>query len=565
MSPIRLIVIIHLLLLVGIHQGSGASRSQERAKHAMVVSADRLASQVGVDILRRGGNAVDAAVAVGFTLSVVYPEAGNIGGGGFMLIRKHDGTAIAIDFREKAPGHATEKMYLDSLGNVTDKSVDGQLAVGVPGTVAGFVKALDEFGTMKLADVIQPAIDLAENGYPVDYRLAGSFEDYKESLMKFPSTVKAFTRNGQLYSEGDELRQPELAATLRRIQKHGREGFYEGETAQRIVDEIQRGGGILTLDDLRNYRAEKRNGLQFSYRNYEIVSMPPPSSGGICLAELFKLVEGFDLSSMGSHSSQSVHVMTEAMKRVYADRAEYMGDPDQVEVPVEKLVSKTYADRRRKEIDLQHASQSSLVKYGDLQAAESDNTTHYCVIDKDGNAVSTTYTLNDLFGSKVVVDGAGFFLNDEMDDFSSKPGAPNVYGLIGGYANAIAPNKRMLSSMSPTILLKDHKPVMILGARGGSRIITSVFEAIVNIVDFGMNGQEAVDQPRFHHQWLPDTLMYEKNCLPADVVENLERRGHIAREKQGATGQLEAIYIDNEKGIIYGAPDPREGGVAVGY
>lgn len=565
MSPIRLIVIIHLLLLVGIHQGSGASRSQERAKHAMVVSADRLASQVGVDILRRGGNAVDAAVAVGFTLSVVYPEAGNIGGGGFMLIRKHDGTAIAIDFREKAPGHATEKMYLDSLGNVTDKSVDGQLAVGVPGTVAGFVKALDEFGTMKLADVIQPAIDLAENGYPVDYRLAGSFEDYKESLMKFPSTVKAFTRNGQLYSEGDELRQPELAATLRRIQKHGREGFYEGETAQRIVDEIQRGGGILTLDDLRNYRAEKRNGLQFSYRNYEIVSMPPPSSGGICLAELFKLVEGFDLSSMGSHSSQSVHVMTEAMKRVYADRAEYMGDPDQVEVPVEKLVSKTYADRRRKEIDLQHASQSSLVKYGDLQAAESDNTTHYCVIDKDGNAVSTTYTLNDLFGSKVVVDGAGFFLNDEMDDFSSKPGAPNVYGLIGGYANAIAPNKRMLSSMSPTILLKDHKPVMILGARGGSRIITSVFEAIVNIVDFGMNGQEAVDQPRFHHQWLPDTLMYEKNCLPADVVENLERRGHIAREKQGATGQLEAIYIDNEKGIIYGAPDPREGGVAIGY
>ena len=531
----------------------------------MVVSADRLASQAGVDILERGGNAVDAAVAVGFALAVVYPEAGNIGGGGFMLIRKQNGDAVTIDFREKAPAHAYETMYLDSLGNVSEKSVDGHLSVGVPGTVAGFVKALEEYGTMKLEEVLQPAVTLAEQGFVVDYRLAGSFEGYKDILLKFPSTVKAFTREERLFAEGDTLRQPMLAATLRRIQKNGAEGFYRGETARLILAEMQRGGGILTVDDLRDYEAVERAPIRTTYRGCEILSMPPPSSAGLCLSELFNIVEGYDLSSMGFHSSRSVHVMTEAMKRVYADRAEYMGDPDAVEVPVDKLASKSYAEIRRKEIDSLHASEARIVHHGDLQWKEGQNTTHYCVIDKDGSIVSTTYTLNDLFGSKVVVDGAGFFLNDEMDDFSSKPGVPNAYGLIGGYANAIAPNKRMLSSMSPTILLKDERPVMVLGARGGSRIITSVFEAIVNVVDFEMRGQDAIDQPRFHHQWLPDTLIYEKYCFPADVVRNLEALGHVVREQAGATGEIEAIYIDQKSGIIYGAPDPREGGVAVGY
>jgi len=561
----RYSIVVTLTVLVSGYWCWAASRSQVRAKHGMVVSADRLASQIGVDILQRGGNAVDAAVAVGFALAVVYPEAGNIGGGGFMLIRKHDGEAVTIDFREKAPRGAFEKMYLDSLGNVSDKSVDGHLSVGVPGTVAGMVKALEDYGTMKLEDILQPAIDYAEKGFVVDYRLAEAFDDYKDILLTFPSTVKAFTKNGQLYVEGDTLQQAELALTLHRIQREGKDGFYEGVTARLIVEEMQRGGGIITLDDLEDYEAIVRKPLQCTYRGYEILSMPPPSSGGLCLAELFNIVEGYDLSSMGFHSSRSVHVMTEAMKRVYADRAEYMGDPDVVDIPVDRLISKKYAEFRRKEIDTLSATRSDIVHYGNLQYEESDNTTHYNVIDKEGNVVAVTYTLNDLFGSKVVVDGVGFFLNDEMDDFSSKPGVPNVYGLIGGFANAIAPNKRMLSSMSPTILLKDNKPVMMLGARGGSRIITSVFEAIVNVVDFGMKGQEAIDQPRFHHQWLPDTLIYEKYCFPSDVLQNLEARGHILRQKSGATGQLEAIYIDPKTGIIYGAPDPREGGVAVGY
>ncbi|HEV8539179.1 MAG TPA: gamma-glutamyltransferase [Bacteroidota bacterium] len=561
----RYSILLILMLVGGIQSSRCGSRSQERAKHGMVVSADRLASQVGVDILRRGGNAVDAAVAAGFALAVVYPEAGNIGGGGFMLIRRSNGDAAVIDFREKAPQRAFEKMYLDSLGNVTDQSVDGHLSSGVPGTVAGFVKALEEYGTMKLPEVIQPAIDLAVRGFVVDYRLAASFEDYSETLLKFPSTARLFTKDGHFFREGDTLRLPDLAATLLRIRQKGRDGFYRDETARLIVGEMERGGGIISMDDLDDYEAVVREPLKGAYRGYEILSMPPPSSGGLCLLELLHLVEGYDLSSMGFHSSRAVHVMTEAMKRVFADRAEFMGDPDVVDVPVDRLVSKEYADLRRKEIDTLTATHGELVHHGMLEAKESGNTTHYGVIDGDGNIATVTYTLNDLFGSKVVVDGAGFLLNDEMDDFSSKPGVPNAYGLIGGYANAIAPNKRMLSSMCPTILLKDGKPRMVLGARGGSRIITTVFETIVNLVDFGMKGQEAVDQPRFHHQWLPDTLIYEPFCFPADVVQNLEARGHVLREKHSATGQLEAIFIDVEKGIIYGAPDPREGGVAVGY
>ncbi|MBI4547877.1 MAG: gamma-glutamyltransferase [Ignavibacteriae bacterium] len=540
--------------------------SQQRAKQGMVVSAHQRASEVGVEIMKRGGNAVDAAVAVGFALAVVFPEAGNIGGGGFMLIRSHDGEAVTVDFREKAPKKATRTMYLDSAWNVTDKSVDGHLSVGVPGTVAGFIKALDEFGTMKLHDVIDPAIQLAEHGFEVDDRLAGSLEDYKDILLSFPSTEEALTKEGRLYKEGDTLQQPELASTLRRIQRDGVDGFYRGTTARLIVEEMQRGGGLITEDDLTEYRAVLRQPLKGSYRGYEILTVPPPSSGGLCLLELLNIMEGYDLSSWGFHSSRSVHAMVEAMKRVYADRAEFMGDPDFVDVPVEALSSKSYAEKRRREIDTLAATQSSLVHHGDrTYLNEGDHTTHYCVIDREGNIVSTTYTLNDLFGSKVIVDGAGFFLNDEMDDFSAKPGVPNIYGLLGSEANAIEPEKRMLSSMCPTIVLKDGKPIMTLGARGGSRIITTVFQTIVNVVDFGMNIQQVVELPRFHHQWFPDTLIYERFSFPADVLNNLEAMGHTLRERPLATGALEALYIDHEKGVILGGTDSREGGVAVGY
>ena len=542
----------------------GASRSTIKAKQGMVVTAHRLASEAGVEILKQGGNAVDAAVAVGFALAVVFPEAGNIGGGGFMLVRLHDGKSAVIDFREKAPQRATRTMYLDSLGNVTDKSVEGYLAVGVPGTVAGLVKAIEEFGTMKLANVIQPAIRLAEQGFAVDDRLASSFQDYKDKLLAYPSTVKAFTKNGALFFEGDTLKQPDLAETLRRIQKDGNDGFYRGQTARLIVDEMQHGRGLVTYDDLKGYEAVVREPLRGIYRGYEIIAPPPPSSGGLCLFELLNIVEGYDVGSMGFHSSRSVHVMAEAMKRVYADRTEFLGDPEFVNVPVDILSSKKYAERRRKEIDTLHATSSEAVHHG-VVASEGDHTTHYNVIDREGNVVATTYTLNDLFGNKVVVGGAGFFLNDEMDDFSSKPGVPNIYGLIGSEANAIAPQKRMLSSMCPTIIVKDGKPIAAFGARGGSRIITTVFEVIVNLIDFNMNIQDAVDYPRFHHQWLPDQLLVEKFCLPADVVQNLQLLGHAVVENKPATGQLEALFVDEKTGYFIGAPDPREGGVAVGY
>jgi gamma-glutamyltranspeptidase/glutathione hydrolase len=531
----------------------------------MVVSADRTASEIGVNIMRRGGNAVDAAVAVGFALAVTFPEAGNIGGGGFMLIRKNDGSSVSVDFREKAPSASTETMYLDSAGNVTDKSFDGHLAAGVPGTVAGLITALQKYGTMRLADVIQPAIDAAELGVIVDYRLAATFEDYRDVLLRYPSTVAAFTRNGELFREGDTLRQPALAATLRRIQKKGMDGFYSGETADDIVDEMRKGGGIITLKDLANYRAVVREPLVQRYRGYDIIAMAPPSSGGLCLFELLRAVERYDLASLGYHSSRSVHIMAEAMKRVYADRAEYMGDADFVKMPTKELVSDVYAARRYRDLDTMRATPADSIGAGNPSSGEGANTTHYSVIDSLGNSVATTYTLNDLFGCKVVAGKAGFFLNDEMDDFSSKPGVPNAYGLIGSHANAIAPGKRMLSSMAPTIVVKNGKPVFILGARGGSRIITTVFEAIINVADYGMNGQEAVDAPRFHHQWKPDSLLYEKFCFPDDVVRRLTELGQHPVEKRYASGELEAIYIDPESGILYGAPDPREGGVAAGF
>lgn len=557
------ILLILVLLFTGRMSLPAGNPPTSRAKHAMVVSAHELASKAGIEIMKKGGNAIDAAVAVGFALAVVFPQAGNIGGGGFMVIRTREGREAAIDFREKAPYGAYRTMYIDSAGAVTDRSVNGHRSCGVPGTVAGLLEALSLYGTMHLADVIQPAIDLAEKGFVVDSRLAQDLENYRDLLMPYPSTVKVFSRGDGFCREGDTLRLPDLASTLRRIQLGGAEGFYRGATARLITEEMRRGAGLITEEDLRNYRVIPRTPLRGSYRGYTIISMPLPTSGGVCLVGMLNILEQYDLASMGFHSSRSVHIIAEAMKRVYADRAEFMGDPDFVRAPEAALLAKDYARRRAQEIDTLKATPSSSVFSGKYLLKDQDHTTHYVVADPSGAVVSTTYTLNDLFGSKVIVEGAGFFLNDEMDDFSVKPGVPNNYGLIGGSANAIEGDKRPLSSMTPVIVLKQDKPYFVLGARGGSRIITTVLEAIVNVVDYGMDAQEAVLAKRFHHQWLPDEIQYEKFCLPEDVLANLRAKGHVLRETGSATGEIEALMIDS--GWIEGAPDPREGGVAVGY
>lgn len=533
-----------------------------KGKQGMSVSAHPLASAIGTDMLQRGGNSVDASVAIGFALAVVYPEAGNIGGGGFMTIRRADGKSEVIDFREKAPAASTRDMYLDSLGEMTDKSIHGHLSAGVPGSVAGLLLAHERHGVLKRSDVMEPAIKLAEQGFVLRERDAAPFQWYDQELRMFPSTRKAFLRDTAFLMEGDTLRQPELAATLRRIKDKGAEGFYSGETARLIVEEMKRGGGIMTAEDLGAYRAVVREPVRGSYRGYEIIAPPPPSSGGLCLIEALNILEGYDLAAMGFHSSRSVHVIVETLKRVYADRASLMGDDDFGPVPSAGLLSKEYADGRRNEIDSTRAAVAGSVRDG-ASYFEGDHTTHFSVIDSAGMVVSTTTTLNDLYGSKVVVDGAGFFLNDEMDDFSGKPGVPNVYGLPGGDANSIEPHKRPLSSMTPTIVLKDGKPVLVLGARGGPRIITAVLQVILNVIDYRMKIQEAVDMPRFHHQWLPDTIVAERYALVQDVQDRLVSMGHSIRE--GGSGQLEVIFIDRERGLIFGAPDPREQGAAVGY
>ncbi len=553
-----------MILMLAAGSARTASRAPERSKHTMVVSAHRLASEVGRDILRRGGNAVDAAVAVGFALAVVYPEAGNVGGGGFMLVRKPDGTSVIIDFREEAPGGASRAMYLDSNGNVTDRSNDGPLAAGVPGTVSGMLLALQGYGTMPPAEVVQPSIDLARNGFAVDRRLDSAFAECWTKLSSFSSTMRVFSKNGVRLREGDTLRQSDLARTLERIREHGAEGFYRGETARLLEDEMKRGGGIISWKDLERYHSVFRAPLRGSYRGLEIISPPPPSSGGLCLMEILNICEGFNMRAMGFHSSMAVHVMAEAMKRAYADRAELMGDPEYFRIPADTLISKEYGAFRRREIDTLRASPSSRIGEGVGSYREGRHTTHFSVVDKSGMIVSTTYTLNDLFGCKVVVDSAGFFLNDEMDDFSAKSGAPNVHGLVGGDANAIEAGKRPLSSMVPTIVLREGRPLMVLGARGGARIITAVAQVISNVADFGMDLQEAVDAPRFHDQWLPDSLVAEKFALPRDVTDKLEGKGHLMREADGPLGALEAIWFDFSEGWIYGVSDPREGGVAAG-
>lgn len=565
MKKIVLVFIILSLFMQIFTQVESASKKPVKAFNGMVVSSDSLATKVGVEILKRGGNAVDAAVAVGFALAVTYPQAGNIGGGGFMVIKMANGETVTIDYREKAPIKAHEDMFLDESGNfVPEKSQIGHLSVGVPGSVAGLLLALEKYGTMSRKEVLNPAIELAEKGFIVNEGLARAFKNAFEHFKKFPSTMKYFSKNGEPYKEGDLLIQKDLAKVLKLIRDKGRDGFYKGKVADLIVAEMKRGGGIITHEDLEKYQPVIRKPVIGNYRGYEIISMGPPSSGGVCLIELLNILENFDLKKYGHNSSYTIHYLVEAMKRVYADRAEYLGDPDFVEIPLDKLLSKEYAKEIASQIDTFFATPSSKIVRSVSPPQDGIHTTHYSVVDKWGNVVSVTTTINSYFGSMVAVDGAGFFLNNEMDDFSAKPGVPNQFGLLGNKANSIQPGKRMLSSMTPTIVLKNGKPFLVLGSPGGSTIITSVLQVILNVIDFGMNIQEAVDAPRVHHQWYPDEVYYEKRGLPLDVIENLKKRGHKLVERHGFQGEVQAILID-ENGIKYGAADPRGYGFAMGY
>ena len=505
---------------------------------ACVASAHPLASQVGVAIMQRGGNAFDAMIATQLTLAVVYPDAGNIGGGGFLTARTSGGKVITIDFREMASGKATRDMYLDKSGNPQmNLSQDGHLSAGVPGTVGGLF-AMHKYAKLPFSELIQPAIDLATKGYVITAEQAKEFNGLKNIFLKFNTKPTAFVKD-VAWKEGDTLYQPELAATLTRIRDNGAKGFYEGETAKFIVGEMQRGGGIIGLDDLKNYTAKERPAITFNYRGYEIVTFPPPSSGGILLAQMLKMIEKYPMKSYGFESVRSTQLMIEAERRAYADRAEHMGDPDFWKVPQKTLMSDAYLAERMKDYDSTHASKSADVKAG--IAHESDQTTHISIIDADGNMTAVTTTLNNSYGSKTVVGGAGFLLNDEMDDFSVKPGVPNMYGAIGGEANAIAPGKRMLSSMVPSLVLKNDKPFMVVGTPGGTTIPTSVYQSIVDVIDFGMNAADAVDKPKFHHQWLPDEVMIEKGFSP-DVKAALQAMGYKTRDR-GAIGRTELIKI----------------------
>lgn len=542
----------------GLISGFGIS-----SKNGMVVSAHRESSRIGVEILMKGGNAIDAAVATDFALAVCYPEAGNIGGGGFMVIRTSDGTTDAIDYREKAAAAASRDMFLGADGNVSEGlSTDTHLASGVPGTVDGIIAAHSKYGKIPFRDVIQPAIDLAEKGFVISsnqaYSLNGNRKAFIERNLRRPAFVK-----DSLWKEGDILMQPDLAETLKRIRDKGKDGFYSGKTASLIISEMKRGNGIITEKDMADYRAVWRFPLRDKYRGYDIITICPPSSGGLTLLQLLGMVENYDLKSMGLNSAEAVHLIIEAERRAFADRAEFLGDPDFVDVPVKQLLSKKYLSDRMEDFDPAKASLSSAVGHGSPEGYVSEETTHYSVVDNMGNAVAVTTTLNGTFGSGIVVDGAGFLLNNQMDDFSSKPGFPNMYGLVGGEANAISAGKRMLSSMTPVIIEKDGKLLMVLGSPGGSTIPTSVFQVVVNVIDFGLNIQDAVDEGRFHHQWLPEIITYEQKCLDSLTLVRLVKMGHVFKPRS-AIGRVNAIMITDD-GTFKAGADPRGKNVATGY
>ncbi|UXO68159.1 gamma-glutamyltransferase [Pantoea dispersa] len=528
-----------------------------KAQHGMVASVDAMATRVGVDILKQGGNAVDAAIAVGFALAVTHPQAGNLGGGGFMLLRTAAGRTTAIDFREMAPARASRDMFLDKQGNADSKlSLTSHLASGTPGTVAGFALAAQKYGTLPLSTLLAPAIKLARDGIIVNDALADDLATYgKENLINHDNSRAIFYKaDGQPYQKGDRLVQKNLAHSLQLIAQQGPDAFYKGKIADEIAAEMAQHGGLIGKADLAAYRAVERKPVSGSYRGYEVFSMPPPSSGGIHIVQILNILENFDLAKWGFGSADAMQVMAEAEKYAYADRSEYLGDPDFVKVPQQALTSKAYAKTLAQQIDVNKARPSADIKPGKLAPYESNQTTHFSVVDKDGNAVAVTYTLNTYFGSGVVAGNSGILMNNEMDDFSAKPGTPNVYGLVGGEANAIQPAKRPLSSMSPTIVAKDGKTWLVTGSPGGSRIITTVLQMVVNSIDFGMNVAEATNAPRFHHQWLPDQLRVEKGFSP-DTLRLLEAKGQHVKVLP-AMGSTQSIMIGPD-GMRYGASDPR--------
>ncbi|CAH0442356.1 gamma-glutamyltransferase [Ralstonia pseudosolanacearum] len=550
-----------------------ASVAPVAAENGMVVAAQYLATRVGVDVLKRGGNAVDAAVAVGYTLAVVYPAAGNLGGGGFMTIQLADGRKTFLDFREVAPKGATANMYLDKDGNVIKGlSTKGHLAVGVPGTVSGMEYAREKYGTRSRAELIAPAIRLADKGFALDQgdvdMLLTSTKDFQED----PASGAIFLNKGQPYQVGQKLVQRDLARTLHAISVKGTDGFYKGWVGKAIVASSQAGKGLITQEDLDGYKTRELAPVECDYRGYHVVSAPPPSSGGVVICEMLNILEGYPLKDLGYHSAQAVHYQIEAMRHAYVDRNSYLGDPDFVKNPLDRLLDKHYAEKIRAVIDPKRAGVSKDIKPG-VEPHEGSNTTHYSIADRYGNAVSVTYTLNDWFGAKVTAAKTGVILNDEMDDFTAKVGVPNLYGLVQGEANAIAPGKRPLSSMSPTIVTRDGKPVMVVGTPGGSRIITAVLQTMLNAIDYGMNVQEAVDMPRFHQQWLPDLTNVENYTLSPDTRQILEGMGHKFGPPQPAN-HLAAIIVGAPslegkpvgKNRFYGANDPRRNtGLAAGY
>lgn len=566
------LVISSLLAIIPDHAKVFAAwRDPVRGKHSMVASQHELASKIGVEIMKKGGNAVDAAIAVALALAVVYPEAGNLGGGGFMLIRLKNGTATSIDYREMAPLSATRDVFLDKNGELIrgeGSSTIGYRASGVPGTPAGMEYAFLKYGSGKIkwSELVDPARKLAQNGYVLSYRLANLLETYEKTLSKYEESKRIFLNNGKFYEEGDLFKQPDLAATLERIQKDGAKGFYEGKTAQLIADDMKRNNGLITLEDLKQYKAKERIPIRGSYRGYEIISMPPPSSGGIVLIQVLNMLENYDIRKMGWASAEKYHLLTESFRRAFADRAEFMGDPDFANVPTSELIAKTYAADRAKSINFAAASNSKEIGHGEPSGKESMDTTHFSVVDAVGNVVTNTYTINDLYGSAVTAKGTGVLLNDEMDDFAAQPGKPNMFGLIQGENNSVQPKKRPLSSMTPTIVMrKDGSVWFALGARGGPRIITAVLQATINMIDHDMNIQEALDAPRIHHQWFPDHIYFEQFGLTPDTRSILEKLGHKFNTSPGNLASATGIAIEEKTGVRLGAIDSRSDGEAIGY